>query len=423
MRSDPAAGARVLIVDGDATARRGLQQLLASAGCEVTAVASGAAAREATGGREPALVLIEAVLPDGDGLALLSELKALWPALPVIVLTAYPEPRSIVEAMRRGALDYLTKPADPEELRGVCESALARRAPQAGPAPVAPPPIVGDSAATARVRAAVGRLAQGRVVGVLVTGEDGVGKTWIAQALHASSARRAAPCLPFPCAAPHEPMIALFGPADASEGAHATGLLAAAGTGTVLLDDADRLPGEVQSRLLEWAERSERPSPLLIGLTTREEPASPLLAWLGRVTISIPPLRERIADILPLARHFLARDGQTLARRFEGFTPSAEHRLLRHPWPGNVAELARAVERAAHGAPGGSIGPEHLDLGSLVATPAWTPAGEPRPLREVADAYIDYVLTVTGGNRTRAAQVLGVARETLRSRMRSRVPV
>jgi two-component system NtrC family response regulator len=419
MRPDVPA-IHVLIVDDDHHVRRSCQQLLERAGYRVTAVATAAEARRLDDADEPGLVILELILPDGDGLSLLGELRALWPGLPAIVGTAYAEPRSIVEAMRRGAVDYLVKPLDGEELLSACRVAT-RQCGASGPAANAGvlPTIVGTSTAMARVRDTLLRLCRGRLAGALIVGEDGVGKTFLAQALHAGSGRRAAaPCLTFSCATGHAPAIALLGPA----GDGASGLLAATQAGTVILDDVDGLTGDLQHRLLDRLERSPGPAPLVIGLTTEPNGASPLLGWLGRATVTVPPLRERTADVLPLAEHFLTRIAPSLGRRFNGVSQAAAADLLRHSWPGNVRELEQVVIHAARAAAGGAIQPEHLTLAPVAAgaPPVWAPMGQPRPLREITDAYIDHVLAVSGGNRTRAARILGVARETLRARMLTR---
>src|SRR5262249_47615757 len=160
---------------------------------------------------EPALAVVDLVLADGDGISLLGELRATWPAMPGIVITAYVEPRSIVEAMRRGAVDYLPKPVDPDELLSSVRGALSNRIPPNAASPAREIPLVGESAAALRLRDAVQRLARSRPRGVLITGEAGSGKTWVAQALHAASTRRDAPCLLYRCQDAYAPSTALFG--------------------------------------------------------------------------------------------------------------------------------------------------------------------------------------------------------------------
>jgi DNA-binding NtrC family response regulator len=419
MRTNDAQATRILVVDDDAVVRRLLGDTLGRAGYTVVPASSAAEALRAAADEEPGLAILDLVLPDGDGIELLGQLKAAWPSLPAVVITAYVEPRSVVEAMRRGAVDYLAKPIDPEVLLSTCRGALSRR-----PAPVAALgkapelPIVGGSPETARIRETVGRLARTRAAGVLISGERGTGKTWMAWALHAGSHRRQAPCLVLDCAGAYAPVVALFGAPEVA----GSGLLAAAAGGTLILDDAEALDAQVQSALLEWSERHRSgAAPLLVGLTTDASATGPLLAWLSRARIDLPTLADRTGDVLPLARHFLAAAATRLGRTFTGFAPDAEHRLLAHAWPGNVRELRAVVDRAAGPVTGGVIRVDHLTLDGPAAGPAWLPASaEPRPLREIEDAYIDHVIALVGGNKTRAAQLLGIARETLRSRRLSR---
>jgi two-component system NtrC family response regulator len=213
----------------------------------------------------------------------------------------------------------------------------------------------------------------------------------------------------FPCDGAYAPSVALFGTSGSG------GLLAAAESGTVILDDVDRLEAHVQAQLLEWLDRGRADMPLLVGLSTTTAHESALLGWLGSASLEVPPLRDRVADIIPLARDFLAQARPTpVPVTPPTFARATEQQLLRHSWPGNVGELRDAIRRAA-ATNSSVIEPAHLGLVSLpaAATP-WLPAGDPRPLREVTAAYIEHVMAVTGGNKTRAARLLGVARETLR---------
>ncbi|HSE92351.1 MAG TPA: response regulator [Methylomirabilota bacterium] len=417
MRANTTPGPRILIVDDDPVMRRTLGDTLTRAGFEVAPAATVAEALRLAADAEPALAILDLVLPDGDGIELLGSLRATWPALPAIVVTAYVEPRSVVEAMRRGALDYLGKPIDPEMLLSACRAALARR-----PAPVTVTgkavelPIVGVSAEIARIRETLTRLARTRPAGLLIAGPAGSGKTWLAQVLHGASPRAQAPCVVYRCVEAYAPMTALFG----TPGVSGSGLLAATQGGTLILDDVDRLEREVQVALLERADRQRATgAPLLVGLTEAERADGPLVAWLSRVRLDVPALADRTADVIPLARHFLAEAARRLGKTIPGFTTDAEHRLLAHAWPGNIRELREVVERAA-AAGVGAIRPELLVLGGTATAPAWFPTGPPRPLREIEDAYIDHVIALSGGNKTRAAQLLGIARETLRTRMLSR---
>jgi DNA-binding NtrC family response regulator len=415
---DPISLGRILIVDDDPASRQSLRDLLELAGYVTAGAATAVEARRLAEAEEPALAVLDLVRPDGDGIRLITDLRVAWPGMPALIVTGHVETRSVVEAMRAGAYDYLTKPVDPDFLLSACRGALARRAVSSSGAPRRPVTIVGDSPATARIRESVERMGRVRPRGLLIVGEDGVGKTWLARAMHSASGRRTAPCLLHPCDSAEQPDVDLFG----VSGNPASGLLAAASGGTLILDGVAQLGVDVQMRLLRRIEEAAERAPLLIGLISSATPA-PLAAWLGRATIAIPPLRDRPSDVLPLARHFLAASGQALGRTYEGFTSGAEHDLLAHTWPGNVRELKEAVGRAAHEAPGPWIRPEHLLLHAR-RTPTAVAAGAGtsglRPLREIEDAYIDHVLASTGGNRSRAARILGVARETLRTRMLTR---
>jgi len=413
MHAPPRTGFTVLVVDDDAAVRRVFAETLEAAGYVVLSAASAVEARRLADTEEPALAIVDLVLADGDGISLLGELRATWPAMPGIVITAYVEARSIVEAMRRGAVDYLPKPVDPDELLSSVRGALSNRIPPGAASPAREIPLVGESAAALRLRDAVQRLARSRPRGVLITGEAGSAKTWVAQALHAASTRRDAPCLLYRCQDAYAPSTALFG-----IGGETGGLLVAAAGGTIILDDVERLDPVVQAELLAWLDRGRGQMPVLVGLSESGTEDGALATWLGRATIAVPPLRDRGADVLLLARHFLASTGRHAGA---SFTQAAEQRLVRHAWPGNVRELRDTVARAAASAPGPVVDVQHLELASTPSEPAvWMPVGEARPLREVTAAYIDHVMAVTGGNKTRAARLLGVARETLRNHVGAR---
>jgi DNA-binding NtrC family response regulator len=394
------------VVDADAAARRVLVSALERSGRRAVGAGSGGEARRLAAERAPALAVLEMVLPDGDGLRLLDELRALWPGLPAVIVTRYPEPRSIVEAMRRGALDYLAKPIEPETLLPLCRLVETRALSATGADPVE---LAGASPAMAGIRATVARLAQARPTSLLIVGENGVGKTTIARAVHSASGRARGPLLPYGCAGAHAPAIALLGRGGSG------GLLDAATGGTVVLDDVDQLDPATQEAVRASVEADGDGRLLLVGLACPGEPRSPLLTWLGRVCIEVPPLHTRPDDVLPLARAIAARAS---GGRADALSPAAEARLAQETWPGNAAELAATVERAATLADGGPIQVEHLEAGQRRApAAAWAPSGPPRPLRDVTEAYIAHVLSLSRGNRSRAARLLGVSRETLRLRL------
>src|SRR5262249_20108593 len=160
MRPNETRGSRILVVDDDAVVRRMLSDTLGRAGYVVVTASSSSEALRFVADEEPVLAIVDLVLPDGDGIELLGQLRASWPALPALVVTGYVEPRSIVEAMRRGAHDYLAKPLDPDVLLSACRAALARRPALMGSVRLAELSIVGGSAETARIKETLSRLAR-----------------------------------------------------------------------------------------------------------------------------------------------------------------------------------------------------------------------------------------------------------------------
>src|SRR3989442_7867667 len=337
MRPNESQSARILVVDDDAVVRRMLSDTLGRAGYAVAPASSTTEALRVAADEEPALAIVDLVLAEGARMGLLGRLRASWPRLPALVGAAYVEPRSIVEAMRRGPHDYLSKPLDPDVLLSACRAALARRPAMKAPARPTELPIVGASAETARLRETLSRLARTRAGGVLIVGDAGVGKTWLAGALHAGSHRHHAPCLLLDCGRAFAPAVALFG-ADGNGG-----LLTAAAGGTLILDDVERLAPDVQAALLDWLEKNRGAAPLVVGLTTRAAADGPLVAWLGRARVPVPSLCERTGDILPLARHFLTQAGAVHQPTLARLTPDRQHRPVRHRLPGNMREVHETI--------------------------------------------------------------------------------
>lgn len=414
---------RILIVESDRASRQLTTEGLEHAGYSVTQASTARDALARCHASLPDLVLLDLILSDGTGIELLQELKALWPWLPVIISTAYPEIRSVVESMRRGALDYVVKPVDPEALAEACRTALPTAPSTTGPTttPRAPVELIGESEPTLNLREAVQRIARSQATVVLITGEPGTGKQRTARAIHAAGPRGASPFLLLDCQViPTERIEGeVFG---------RPGLLQMARDGVLVLDGVEQLPHSAQTRLTRFLEPAQaQRRPLIIALSTHDledEIASgrlldPFGAQLRRLRLPLLPLQKRPEDVLPLARHFLKTAGAALGRPFEGFTPDAEDRLIAMPWPGNVRQLKHVIERICLMTSSPWVGAEHLALAEEIPPPPWAPTGTPRPLPEVVEAYIEHVVAVTGGNKARAARMLGISRETLRTKLRN----
>ena len=424
--------ATILIVDDDPALRDGLAETVSDLGHRPVVAASGEEALGRLAAGDVNAVLLDLRMQGAfDGMATLARIRS-WPEPPpVTVLTAYASPANTIEAMRLGAHDHLTKPVGRAELATALDGMLQRARPD--PVPEGRPPaggLVGSSEAMRRVQKAIGLVADSPST-VLVCGETGTGKEEVARALHAFSARRGAPFVPVDCAAlpAHLLETELFGHVRGGfPGAVADrpGAFGRAAGGTLFLDEVGDMAPAMQAKILRVIQdRTVTPlggSPAridvrLVAATHRDLPAlvaegrfrADLYYRLAVVPILLPPLRERLADIVPLAEHFLAGFGKRLSA-------GAAARLLAYPWPGNVRELRNVVERAAVLVRGGLIAPEEIDLPG----PADPADGEGDASRDLPGAVarleqrmIERALAAEGGNRTRAARRLGIQRQLL----------
>ncbi len=433
--------ARVLIVDDDAALREGIAETLGDLGHVAEQAADGAAglARLARGGIDA--VLLDLRMPGMDGLAVLRALRergdqgGAMP--PVAVLTAVPTAGNTIEAMRLGAVDHLAKPIGREALGAL----VARMVPDTGAAmtPVVADDsdaLIGATPAMREVQKSVGMLADSDAT-VLITGETGTGKEVVARAIHRHGRRAAMPFVAVNCAAIPAGLLEsqLFGHVrGAFTGAvgDATGSIRAAHKGTLFLDEIGDMDLAMQAKLLRVIqERVVVPvggKPVAVDVrvlaATHRDLAAMVKAgtfredlfWrLGVVPVHLPPLRERLGDIVPLAEHFLAVSGRHLSAE-------AAARLLRHRWPGNVRELRNAMERVAALGRRPVVGEAELEfLGAGVAPP---PAEDflagtlPEAVARLEAAMIRRALAASGGNRAEAARRLGVHRQLLYEKLR-----
>jgi DNA-binding NtrC family response regulator len=431
----------LLIVDDDDTVRETLAELFAAQGHVVRAAGTATAARQAAAEHSPDVALVDLRLPDADGLRLLEVLRADHPHVAVILLTGHGDVATAVRAMREGAADFLEKPVDLEALDAAvrraaefarlrAEVTVLRARHDDAPAP----PALATALAPTLDRL-VELAARNDDAPVLVTGETGTGKGWVARRIHELSARRAHPFVEINCASLAAQFVEseLFGHekgafTDAKQAKR--GLLEVAGRGTVLLDEVAELAPESQPKLLKVIE--ERTFRRLGGTALLASEARVIVAThvplaqavaerrfradlyyrLQVLTIELPPLRARRAEIRPLAL--------ALAPRGARLSDAALDALTRYDWPGNVRELKNALWRATILAEGAPIGPEHLGLAAPAVGAGAGAAGEGEvvTLAESERRAIAAALAHTGGNKARAAELLGIARSTLNEKLR-----
>lgn len=428
----------VLIVEDDTDLRGALQSLLEAEGIPTLGAGSAAEASELLAAREAGLILLDLGLPDMDGLELLSRLKATEDA-PVVVLTGRSDIATVVEAMKRGAENFLVKPTEAEQVVGIVKKELGRHVRQRHleiqlareKAKGARFPV-GASKAMQHVRVLVQRVAE-TDASVVLLGESGTGKGMIARLIHGLSRRRDAPFLDVNCAALARELLEseLFGHergafTDARE--RKLGLLEAAHGGTVFLDEIAEMDQHVQSKLLKAIEdrrfrrlggvREIQVDVRIIAAThrdLREEVEAgrfrkDLYYRLNVFQIVLPPLRDRKEDILPIASAFIAELNPVLGKQVQGIHPEAVRILEAYPWPGNIRELRNVIERAMILARGDEIRPEHLPR--EIRTQKGADAGLVS-LEELEAAHIRRVIHAVGGNLKKAAEVLGISRSTL----------
>jgi two-component system response regulator FlrC len=433
---------RILVVDDEEGIRSFIAGALAGKGYGVTEAADGREAEALLARGSFHLMLTDLRMPRLDGMELLRRAREAVPEMEVIVLTAHGSVDTAVAAMRLGAFDYLTKPlSGPDELRLVVSRALERRRLRDAAARVAEP-AAGDEliAADPAMRAVVAHLDKvaPTPASVLLTGESGTGKEVAARRIHARSPRAAGPFVAVNCAAVSEQLVdsELFGHEQgAFTGAveQRRGRFELADGGTLFLDEVGELPLGLQAKLLRALQehcfervggtRTIAVDVRIVAATNRDLEAGmragrfreDLFHRLAVFPVRLPPLRERPADIGPLASHLLARIARQLGRPALGLGDDALAALKARPWPGNVRELGNALERAAILADGDVIGARDLAAGGGAA-----PAGVvlDGTLKDIEREAIRRALDAVDGHRRKAAERLGLGLRTLYDKLR-----
>jgi DNA-binding NtrC family response regulator len=448
-------GARILIVDDEKLIRWGLAQGLEQAGYNADQATTAAEALEAIARDMPDLVLLDYKLPDRPGTDVLRAVRKLSPRTPVVMITAHASIGGAVEAMKEGAYDYIGKPFEMDELIQTVQRALetgnlreqVARQREDAQREAAVENILADSAAMKEVVRLIHRVAPSEASTILLLGESGVGKGLVARALHFAGAAAERPFMNITCTALPESLLEseLFGHekgAFTDARTQKKGLFELADGGTVFLDEIGDLSPGLQGKLLRVLEdktfrrvggtRDIKVAVRIIAATNKDleqEVAAgrfrgDLYFRLKVIPIEIPPLRERIEDLIPLAESFMAHFNREFHKQVRGIEPATVELLKAHHWPGNVRELRNAIERAILLTDGEKLSPH--DLPTDIQKPKGrTPAAKDEiklphaglVLEELEKELVVQALTRARGNRTRAARLLGMNRDQIRYRI------
>ena len=442
----------VLVVDDERNIRALVARVLGQDQVEVHGAATGKEGLQMADEVSPDLVLLDLRLPDMDGMDVLRALRSRYPEVAVIIITGFGQIQSAVEAIKVGATDYLEKPFEHvEKLKLAVGRALdevrakreIRRLHGLQEKQYGVDQIIGDSEPTRSLRDLIRKVARSEAQTILILGDSGTGKELVARGLHYESTRRDFPFMEVNCAAITETLFEseLFGHekgAFTDAKSAKKGLMELADRGTLFLDEVSEMSLNSQAKFLRVLQErvfrrvggtrdikvdlrvitaSNRPLEVRVkeGLF-RED----LFYRLNVIPIHIPPLRERRDDVMPLARHFLTESNVRSHKAIKGFTPETERLIFSYPWPGNVRELRNLIERLVILGTSDHIEPQHLPIqfaSQAVEVPRQMGSQEFRTLAEVERAYINQVMQRVEANKSKAAKILGISRQTLRKKL------
>ena len=436
-----ASKGKILVVDDEPDMLENLTTILKRAGFESVSCAGGAEALACLPRENPDLIVTDLKMRGMDGVELLERVRTENGAIPLIMITGYATIEAAVEAMKRGAADFLAKPFPPEELllkvqrvlevnRVLDENRYLRAEVLGRGSEVT---LVGESFALREIGRLIQRIA-GTTSRVLITGESGTGKEVVARLIHANSPRAGGCFYAVNCAALTETLLEseLFGhERGAFTGAinAKKGMFELADGGTLFLDEVGDTSPNFQAKLLRVVQDNEfrrvgggrtlQTDVRIIASTNRNLQQAiadghfreDVFYRLAVVHIHLPPLRDRHEDIAPLARHFLERFGRKMGKRLEGFAPEALESLTHYAWPGNIRELENVVERAVIMARGPLVQPEDLPVVFQDAVPRNRRGGG--TLEDLERELIERTLTETNWNKTETARRMGIGRRTL----------
>ncbi|MBN1615230.1 MAG: sigma-54-dependent Fis family transcriptional regulator [Deltaproteobacteria bacterium] len=443
----------ILVVDDDSAHRTMLKTLLSGWGYDVMETDDGSGAVEAVHRRPYDLILMDVRMIKVSGLSALAEIKVLNPAIPVIIMTAFASVETAVEALKKGAYDYLTKPFDFDELKLVIDRAVEhsrlreenRLLRESLGAHFDRRNLIGSSPAMEKLLETIAQVAPTEAT-VLITGASGTGKELIAGIIHFNSLRKNGPFVKINCAAITETLLEaeLFGhEKGAFTGAdrRREGKFRQADGGTLFLDEISEMSPAMQVKLLRVLQEREitrvggsdvvRVDVRIIAATNRDllreieagRFREDLFYRLNVVSIDMPPLRERREDIPLIARHFLKEYAARNRKELKGFTPQAMDLLIRYDWPGNVRELMNTVERGVVLSRSDYLG--ESDLTPLFRDSTGREAPESayavtpvQSLETVERDTIIQTLKAAGGNKSEAARRLGITRRTLHKKLK-----